>query len=331
MPAEARPTPAPITVLALGALVVGASAAAPPARSALADVDFADPFVLRDGDTYYAFATGVSGGHVQAARSSDLATWSVLPDPLPSLPPWASRSPGFTWAPSVLRRGDAWVMYYTARDARSDFQCISRAVAKRPEGPYVDTSSRPFVCQASADAPLCGSIDPSPFVDASGRAFLLWKSDENDARCRGTSRLWAQPLSADGLDVVGEPAAILTMDRPWERPLVEGPSMFEQDGAYHLFYSANWYDTADYAIGYATCASPVGPCRKVTLDAPLVRSHGARLGPGGQEFFVDADGARWMAYHAWSAPKSSYASGGVRALRFARVSFAGGLPVVTPR
>ena len=285
--------------------------------------DFADPFILRDGSSYVAFATGAHGKNVQIARSTDLNAWTALPDALPALPSWAARdSQGLTWAPSVLRRTGKYVLYYTVPDSVSGFQCISRAVADALEGPYVDDSSKPFVC----DAQLCGAIDPSPFVDESGRAYLLWKSDENAVRCRGASRLWAQPLAADGLGVTDSPTVLLTMDRAWERPLVEGPSMIMRDGRYFLFYSANWYESADYAVGYATCTRPLGPCEKKTLDAPLLRSNGGMLGPGGQEFFEDANGATWMAFHAWSAPATSYAGGGARALRVARLTFADGVP-----
>ena len=38
------------------------------------------------------------------------------------------------------------------------------------------------------------------------------------------------------------------------------------DGQIILFYSANAWATADYAIGYATCEAPTGPCTKVTTD-----------------------------------------------------------------
>ena len=38
--------------------------------------DFADPFVLRQDETYYAFATGVAGWHVQVATSRDLTSWT---------------------------------------------------------------------------------------------------------------------------------------------------------------------------------------------------------------------------------------------------------------
>lgn len=321
MNAAARPSL--LTTLSPLLLALTAAAAPPPLQNArIGRADFADPFVLREGDTYYAFATGANGKHVQVGRSKDLAAWTALPDALPTLPSWAVRGEKLTWAPSALRRSGGYVLYYTAPDAVSGFQCISRATSASPAGPYVDDSARPFVC----DARLCGSIDPSPFVDDNGRAYLYWKSDENSVHCRGTSRIWAQALADDGLDVTGSPSLLLTTDQPWERPLIEGPSMTSHDGRFFLFYSANWYESPDYAIGYGKCTHPLGPCEKMTKDVPLARSAGTTLGPGGQEFFDDASGTRWMAYHAWTAPDTTYAAGGARSLRFARVSFADGVP-----
>jgi beta-xylosidase len=283
--------------------------------------DFADPFVLRAGGAYYAFATGARGTHLQLATSPDLGAWTLKGDALPELPTWAAKKGGFTWAPSVLARGTEYVLYYTTKDAASDFQCISRAVAKRPEGPYADHSARALVCQVAGDARLCGSIDPSPFLDGDRTPYLIWKSDENSRVCRSTPRIWAQRLTDDGLGLVGAAAALLSRDRPWEGDIVEAPSMILHDGRYYLFYSANWYESSAYAIGYASCAGPLAACTKVSVAAPLLHSSGALLGPGGQELFTAADGALWMAYHAWTAPHTSYTAGGARSLRLARVEF----------
>jgi len=298
-----------------------------PAAVEVGGRDFADPFVLLDGTTYYGFATGSDGEHLQVAKSSDLHGWSMLGDALPRLPNWASRASGFTWAPSVLKR-DRYVLYYSTREAASGIQCISRATSLVPGGPYDDDSSAPIVCQSSGESSMCGSIDPSPFVDADGTAYLIWKSDENGAPCRAAPHLWSQRLRGDGLDVVGSPVALMVADRAWEGQLIEGPSMIRHDGAYYLFYSANWYDSARYAVGYATCAGPSGPCLKRTTEAPLLHSAGAALGPGGEELFADASGATWIAYHAWSAPNASYAEGGSRSLRLAPVLFESGRPVI---
>jgi beta-xylosidase len=296
--------------------------------SSLRSKDFADPYVLRADGTYYAFATGSEAVHVQVARSSDLAAWTPLADALPRLPAWASRERGFTWAPAVLTRNKTFVLYYTARDSASGFQCISRATSTTPEGPYVDDSSRPFVCPVDGDAAYCGSIDPSPFLDANDKPFLLWKSDENSAACRSAPRLWSQPLTDDGLAFSGPATPLLAMDRAWEKPIIEGPSMVVRGSEYFLFYSASDYESANYSVGYAKCTGPSGPCNKATLDAPLLKSAGGRLGPGGQEFFTDSKGDWWMAYHAWTAPFATYASGGARSLHIAHLGFEHGAPVI---
>ncbi len=296
--------------------------------------DFPDPFVLRTGDAYIAFATNADGSNIQTARSSNLATWVKGADALPALPPWAAKSKGLTWAPSVLARGASFVLYYTTRDAASGFQCISRATSTAPQGPYVDTSLQPLLCQVAGADAFCGSIDPSPFVDATGQAYLLWKSDENSSACRTAPRLFAQALTDDGVSLVGSPVVLLTRDQSWEGEIIEGPSMVAHDGIYYLFYSANWYNGPDYAIGYAKCTTASGPCTKVTVDrgagsAPIVRSAGTALGPGGQEFFTDTRNRTWMSYHAWTSPLSSYASGGLRSMRIDPIDFANGAPVLS--
>jgi beta-xylosidase len=290
--------------------------------------DFADPYVIRDGDAYYAFATGAGRTHVQLAWSHDLDRWEPLADALPRMPAWAAADPRLTWAPAVLRRERHYVLYYTARHLASGFQCISRGTAPSVRGPYVDEGSSPLSCPVSGSMALCGAIDPSPFVDRDGRAYLLWKSDENSAVCHAAPRLWSQLLSEDGTELVGPPTQLLRMDQSWEAPIIEGPSMILHEGVYFLFYSGGYYDSAGYAIGYARCASPSGPCTKATTDAPLLKSSGNLLGPGGQEVFTDGQGAAWLAYHAWTAPLAAYAEGGLRSLRIAPLAFEASAPVI---
>lgn len=49
------------------------------------------------------------------------------------------------------------------------------------------------------------------------------------------------------------------------------------------------------------------------------------MGPGGASFLRDADGALWIAHHAWIEPVVGY-PGGKRALHLARVRFEDGAP-----
>ncbi|MFL5459140.1 MAG: family 43 glycosylhydrolase, partial [Gemmatimonadales bacterium] len=126
--------------------------------------------------------------------------------------------------------------------------------------------------------------------------------------------LWSQRLSEDAQHLLGVPAELLQTDQPWEGPLIEGPTMWWKAGVWHLLYSANRWNTGEYAIGYAACAAPLGPCRKLQ-SVPLMASNGPVAGPGGAEAFVDVQGQHWLAYHAWTAGRVGYAAGGVRSLR----------------
>ncbi|MGH9838210.1 MAG: family 43 glycosylhydrolase [Blastocatellia bacterium] len=285
------------------------------------DDDFPDPFVLRVCNNYFAFSTNARGENIPVIKSNNLAHWEKVGDALPRLSSWAAPNRSLTWAPSVIQRGDKFVMYYTAHHIATRRQCIGRAISNRPEGPYVDDSSAPFVCQTN----LGGSIDPSPFLDGDGKLYLLWK---NDGNCCGQSAgIWIQQLSDDGLALVGQYTELLRHDQSWESPLIEGPAMLKEGGRYYLFYSANKYESEDYAVGYATSRFINGPFSKPQYTPILAKNEIAK-GPGGQEFFTDADGKRWMAYHAWKPGAVGYGFRGSRSFRIEQFSFQNGKPVI---
>ena len=282
--------------------------------------DFPDPVVLHAGGVYFAFATNAGATNVQVMSSTDLVRWETQPDALPSVAAWAVR--GFTWAPTVLPWAGGYVLFYTAREPDAGRQAISLGYASAPGGPYVDESSAPLIYQL----PLGGSIDASPFVDTDGSAYVVWKADAN--AINQPSSLWIQPLAADGMTLAGAPTQVLGHDAAWERPLIEAPSMIYGAGTYYLFYSANWWNTNRYSIGYATATHVLGPYTKQTTTGPWFTSDSAVAGPGGQEWFTDGSGQLWMAYHGWQPTHVGYPRG-ARSLRLARVSLAGGPPLVS--
>jgi beta-xylosidase len=282
--------------------------------------DFPDPFILNDNGTYYAFSTNVGSAHVPILRSDTLASWTLLGDALPELPAWSEEVGDLVWAPGVLAGERAYVLYYTTRHAASGRQCISRAIAQTPEGPYIDKSTGPFICQVN----LGGSIDPYPFVDTNGQTYLYWKNDGNC--CDLPVGLWVQRLSRDGQKLLGRPSELIQRDQLWELPLIENPAMWQQDGRYYLFYSGNWWESHAYAVGYAVCEHATGPCRK-PLERPIFKAAGSVMGPGGEAFFVDAQNQLWFSYHAWTAPYTTYPKG-ARTLRIDRIHFEKGKPMI---
>lgn len=275
--------------------------------------DFADPYVLRVGNVFYGYSTNAGGGDIQVVASTDLHQWTWLPNALAKLPAWAQQDR--TWAPSVLPRPGGYVAYFTVRNAASGQQCVSRAFSTKPDGPFTDTSTAPMVCQSTNG----GTIDPSPFVDKDGKAYLLFKSDASPGR------IWIQALAPDGLSIAGAPVQLLHADQTWEHGVIEGPSMISHNGKYYLFYSGNDWKTRSYAIGYAVCTKITGPCTK--HPTPVLASTGTLAGPGGQEFFSTPDGALQMAFHAYTEPDVGYPNS--RTLHTLPVAWFGDTPVLT--
>lgn len=288
-----------LTLLALASSCAAEPASAPRTaaeedetyQNPVHDANFPDPFVLRAGETYHAYSTNEAQTNVPTLSSDDLVEWREGEDAMPDLARWVR--PGKTWAPEVLRRQeDGYVLYYTATDTESGLQCIGRATSDAPAGPFEDGSGGPLVCQEDEG----GSIDASPFRDENGDLYLYWKNDGN-AVGRDTY-IYAQRLSEDGLDLVGEPERLLKQTEPWEGDLVEAPFVWERDGRLYLFYSANAFYDASYAVGYATCEGPLGSCEKAPENPILETSEGA-AGPGHNSIVEDDEGNTWMAYHAW--------------------------------
>jgi beta-xylosidase len=271
---------------------------------------------------YYAYATGNTAAavNIQTARSRDLVHWTAGKDAMPNLASWAG---GATWAPEVLHRPHGtYVMYYAAQSVALGVHCVGYASSKSPNGHFVDRAKKPFLCQPSQG----GSIDPDVFQDAHRRLYLLWKNDGN--AIGKTTYIYVQRLSPDGQHLQGQPKRIEHNDRPWEGSVTEAPTMWEHAGRYYLFYSANAYDTSKYAVGYASCRGPMGPCHDAPNN-PILKTRCDAVGPGHQALIVDHRGTTWIVYHAWEPHHVGYSGTGPgRLLWIDRVLWRNGKPVI---
>jgi hypothetical protein len=278
--------------------------------------DFADPFVLQVGASFYAYATNTPLANVPFGVAQIGHHTRLDGDALPVLPAWTE--PGHVWAPAVAANGDGYRLYYTTRDRASGRQCISVASATSPAGPFHDASTAPLVCQLG----LGGSIDPSP-IDVGGTHYLVWKNDGNC--CNIPTRIWVAPLAPDGMSLAGPATALLGADQSWEHGLVEGPSMIEDHGRFYLFYSANAWDTSHYAMGYAVCDTVTGPCHE-PHDGPWLATQGDLAGPGGGSAFRTSRGGTYLVFAAWSSNAVGYDHGGSRQLYVRTLQFTNGVP-----
>ena len=332
-------------ILRLSIFSVGvALATAAPAEPSFVPVlttNFPDAFVLSHGVEFIAYSTN-DGPNVPVAVSRNLRQWTVLTDPadpkrkydaMPRLGSWAKE--GFTWAPEVLELNGKYLLYYTASARRENMQCVGVAVAADPKGPFVDSNSGPIVCQTK----LGGTIDASPFKDADGSLYLYFKNDGNRVHVR--TSLFGQRLAPNGLSVVGEPQELLKDNEKWEDRVIEAPTMVRAPTGYALFYSGGFFGwnpqeggMSPYAMGYATCSSPLGPCKPSPAN-PLLHSFkdkeaGCLSGPGHQSIF-NAAGHTFISFHAWAATSACRkAPEDARYLYVAPLFWKNGVPTLGP-
>jgi beta-xylosidase len=245
---------------------------------------------------------------VQLAVSPNLIDWAPLRqgnklhDAMPTLPPWAQI--GWTWAPEVMRNGDKYLLYFTAREKSSGRQCTGVAVSADPKGPFVSNATEPLVCQRE----LGGTIDATPFRDADGQLYFYYKNDGN--AIRKPTEIFVRKMSADGLSLTGPEVSLLRNDQKWEAHVIESPTMVRQGKSYIMFFSAHHFGwepqdrLSPYAMGFARCQGPMGPCKDAPNN-PILYSYndpaaGCLSGPGHQALF-EAAGRQFIVFHAHAA------------------------------
>lgn len=297
-----------------------------------------DAFVLPHGKEFIAYSTN-DGPNVPMAISGDLVHWAFVGgadgkqrDALPKLGSWANE--GFTWAPEVLELNGRYLLYYTASDRRKNAQCVGVAEADDPLGPFIDGRAEPIVCQSG----LGGTIDADAFRDGDGKLYLYFKNDGNRVHAR--TSLWGQSLAPDGLSVTGQPVELVKDNQNWEEHVVEAPTMVRSPGGYQLFFSGGFFGwnpgeggLSPYAMGYASCTGPLGPC-VAAKENPILHSFddreaGCLSGPGHQSIFSVGERS-FISFHAWETSSGCLKQDDRRYLYIAPLFWKDGKPQIGP-
>ncbi|HEX2576385.1 MAG TPA: family 43 glycosylhydrolase, partial [Aquihabitans sp.] len=330
LPRPARPVRVAAGVAALVALVAACapSLGQPALRQTpnTAQVfDNSDPDVLVEAGKTYLF--GSSNNMKLPVRpistfSSNATTtqqeWARSPrDAMPTRPAWVDPGEWEIWAPSVVKMGTRFAIYFAAhhKDATTDEandQCIGRATSSAPMGPYTPEAT-PVYCGMAAEGPAPGlpasnrfgrgALDPEVFRSADGRFHMVVALSRTADNIGSVSLNSTSGRPVNGLNA--RPAILARQSLPWHdgtddggrgASFLENPSMIyePQTKTYLLFYSAGHWSTRNYNTGFARCAGPAGPC---TLDTrgPFLKTSptagaGSRSGPGGLTVFRSASG-----------------------------------------
>lgn len=278
---------------------------------------FADPFVWKHADSYYAVGTGAAEAHggagndrvIPMLRSSDLFHWEPLGHVLRRPDPALGHS---FWAPEVAVRDGRFFMYFSVGHQDRGHQ-LRVAVSATPDGPYDDAGV------ALVDPGACPfAIDPHPFRDDDGQWYLFYARDFLDADERhrpGTALVVDRLVTMTRL--AGEPRTVLRACFDWQRfqsaramyggvydwHTLEGPCVRKHGGQYFCFYSGGRWESDSYGVDYGVADSVMGPYRHPpTCERPRVLASvpGHVLGPGHNSIVLGPDDeTEFIVYHAW--------------------------------
>ena len=255
-----------------------------------------DPYVVRDGDTYY--YTHTMGDRIDLWKTRDIADLAHAEHRTVWRPAPGTPNDKSIWAPELHRIEGKWYLYYTAVDSAHDD----------------DAHRGVYVLENAAGDPLQGEwtdrgrvktahpgIDGTVFTHSGKRYFAYSPYVGPDSDIAVAEM--ADPVTLKGAEVI-----VATPDRAWERQggrqILEGPAFLSgPKGDLYLAYSGSACWSDGYAVGLLHAAAGSDP-----LDAkawrkraePVIKSssEGHVFAPGHNGFFTSPSGESWIVYHA---------------------------------
>ncbi|HUC82131.1 MAG TPA: glycoside hydrolase family 43 protein [Flavisolibacter sp.] len=307
------------------------------------NVQFGDPYVLYTNGTYYMYGTGGGAKEGFATYSStDLVNWKPEGQVYfannkngwsDSTSPWGRA----LWAPEVYEAGGKYYLFYSAQWKDNPAKEVENfrigvAVADGPTGPFIDMHDKPVF------DPGYPVIDANVFFDESGKVYLYYSRVAYKHPVETEISKWAKKkgwfneieeswvygveMKPDFSGVIGEPVLLLRppvsmndKQAEWEsrsvtskevaRRWTEGSVTFKKGDTYYIMYSANYFGGKNYAVGYATSKTPLGPFKKAANNPVLqknVEKGGIVTGTGHNSITYSPDGKEmFCVYHGRTA------------------------------
>ena len=302
-----------------------------------------DPSIIKEGATWYVFATGKApdGGQFAVRCSDDLEHWRRCGHVFDAIPAWVQqRSPATKdlWAPDISRVGNEFRLYYCYSLFGKNTSGIALAVNKTldPASPEYKWVDKGLVLESTATDDF-NAIDPNFIQDGKGGAWLAFGSfwdgikmrrlDEAGMVSAKDTRLYALARRAQtggGLFGLGKVTR--------ETSAIEAPFVVRHGPYFYLFTS--WDKCCQGAK--STYRTMVGRSKTVTGDykdetgkkllkgggTELVTGNSRWVGPGGESVLMDDKGGDLMVFHAYDAVT------GRPSLQLSRITWVDGWPRV---
>ena len=231
-------------------------------RNPILYADYSDPDAIRVGEDYFMVASSFSNSPaLPILHSKDLVNWKVVNYCLKHIPEFRYNNPLHgcgVWAPSIRYHEGTYYVCFPMPD----------------EGIYMTTTKDPFGewSEPVNIRPGAGWIDPCPFWDDDGNAYLV--AGVAKSRIGYKSVLHIVRMRPDGMVIFGDEVKIFDGNEN-DQITIEGPKMYKRNGYYYIFAPAGGVKTGWQTI--LRSKNPFGPYEyKVVLrqgDSPVNGPH----------------------------------------------------------
>ncbi|WP_420237920.1 arabinan endo-1,5-alpha-L-arabinosidase [Telmatobacter bradus] len=280
-----------------------------------------DPSIIKAGDTWYVFTTGLAPhGHMAIRCSKDLEQWKFCGQVLNEIPAWIHKqSPGTKelWAPDISYFNGKYHLYYAYSLFGVNTSGIALLTNKTLDASSLDYKwvDEGLVLRSTAKDDF-NAIDPNLIFDADGKTWLAFGSFWSGIKMRrinsATGKLSDEDTHTYALASRAKPAGSVwaRRDLPPDWQAVEAPFVIHHGSYYYLFVSWDLCcrgTSSTYHIVVGRAKNVTGPYvdaeGKNLLDGgglQLLAGNRRWLGPGGQSLFADAQ-QTIMVFHAYDA------------------------------
>ncbi|MEO6520035.1 MAG: family 43 glycosylhydrolase [Mucilaginibacter sp.] len=256
---------------------------------------YADPCIVKDGNTYFIYATTDpwGGNELGVLETKDFKHFKQhhlnWPTKKSCTSPTSQKN--MVWAPSVRKASNGKYYMYVAVGSE-----IWAGVSKTPLGPWKNAKADNSPLVKYTDFPQVHNIDADCFIDTDGKAYLYWGSGFGwvNGHCMAV-KLKDDMVSFDGKAIEVTPPLYF-----------EAPHMIKRKGKYYLMFSYGKAIDATYKIGYAVSNSPLGPFVTGKNNPILSTSSDSTIyGPGHNTVFTEK-GQDYILYHRILPQRKEY-------------------------
>lgn len=260
---------------------------------------YPDPSVTRAGDKFYLVnSTFAYFPGIPVFESSDLVHWRLLGHVLDR--PSQLRFDGLgisrgVFAPAIHHHDGVFYVLNTLVDSGGNF--IS--TAKNPAGPWSDPVWLPEV----------DGIDPSLFVDADGKAYVLNNGPPDEKpRYDGHRAIWMQEFDLQRMKLIGPRRVLVNggVDISKQPVWIEGPHLFKRGAWYYLMCAEGGTGTnhSEVILRSKSVWGPFAPYENnpILTQRSLPKDRANPIINAGHADLVEASDGTWWATFLGSRP-----------------------------